>query len=158
MQMRLIKSKSKRKLYMNDLDNKILELFKYLIDFGTQYLDKIDYYNNRLLYKIRGKVISLNICTLNTEYEPNSYSNINNILCHTCNNYYFYKTAKNEEIGFRITIEGKSYNVPKLQRVEQALTIDKIESILKNKESEILNSVLEDIASTFEETEISEEL
>ena len=46
---------------MNKLDQKILELFRYLINTGTKYLSRIDYKNHKLLYKVDGKEVSLNM-------------------------------------------------------------------------------------------------
>ena len=144
---------------MNELDQKILDLFKYLINSETQYLDKIDYNNHKLLYKIGSREISLSLCRfiLGKEREPNSYSNLDDIFSCKFGDCYFWEVVKTveNEIGYRITVEGKTYNVPKLQRVEQALTLDKIDSIIRAKESGILDSVL--IELTPREVKISEE-
>ena len=43
---------------MNELDKKILELFRYLINSGTKHLSEIDYSSCSLKYKIDGKEIS----------------------------------------------------------------------------------------------------
>lgn len=100
---------------MNELDKKILELFRYLIASGTKHLGKINYKDCKLHYKVSGKEISLKVSEC--------------------------------DLGFGLTIEGKTYTVPKLQRVEQAQVLDRIEATLEEKESDILDSVLDELTS-----------
>ena len=136
---------------INELDKKILELFRYLIISGTKHLDKIDYKNCRLLYKVDDKEISLNIIHVERENDketPNSYSTLNIFSSYIGYPLYWDIINVSEcDLGFSLTVEGKVYTVPKLQRIEQAQTIDRIEAILEEKESEILDSVLNELTS-----------
>ena len=134
---------------MNKLDQKILELFRYLINTGTKYLSRIDYKNHKLLYKVDGKEVSLNMYHTTkgkNEINPNSYSTLDTFSKNYIMSFSPYWdviiNTSEGELYFSLTIEEKTYNIPELTRVEQAQTLDKIESILEKKESEILDSVL----------------
>lgn len=136
---------------MNELDKKILELFRYLIASGTKHLGKINYKDCKLHYKVSGKEISLNIYYLvkGEDEKPNSYSTIE---IFSRGHFYmpmYWDILKVSEcdLGFGLTIEGKTYTVPKLQRVEQAQVLDRIEATLEEKESDILDSVLDELTS-----------
>ncbi len=43
------------------LDNKITEIFWSLIESGTKYIDKIDYINKSIIYKVNNNIIRLSI-------------------------------------------------------------------------------------------------
>ena len=136
---------------MNELDKKILELFRYLVASGTKHLGKIDYKGCKLHYKVSGKEISLNIYHLRKEEEekPNSYSTLDIFSGGPLYMPIYWNILKASEceLSFHLTIEGKTYTVPKLQRVEQAQVLDRIEATLEEKESDILNSVLDELTS-----------
>lgn len=134
---------------MNELDKKVLELFRFLLNSGTKYLDHVDYTNGSLVYIIDSKLISLNPHKAYAEKElkPNSYSTVE-YLSKTfefdgCINPEF----KEREIRYDITLEGKWYRVPKLNRIEQAQALDRIDAILEEKESEILDSTLNEFTA-----------
>ena len=135
---------------MIDLDNKILELFRYLISSGTKYLNKIDYVSKELLYKINDTDVSLRLSSTITYQEPNSYSTIDSFCTSipTLYNYFSWEVVKPSEceLSYIISIEGKTYIVPKLNRLEQAQTLNKIEHIIQEKESSILYSVRNTLA------------
>lgn len=137
---------------MNELDKKILELFRYIIDSGTKHLRNINYGKHELRYIVNGKEITLRMhqYVKDREVTPNTYSTIGSVFnsdkwC-VFQLFEFAKTSESE-VGYKLTIEGKSYMVPKLQRVEQAQVLDRIEATLEEKESDILNSVLDEITS-----------
>lgn len=134
---------------MNELDKKVLELFRFLLNSGTKYLDHVDYTSGSLVYIIDSKLIRLNPYKTYAEKElkPNSYSTVE-YLSKTfefdgCINPEF----KEREIRYDITLEGKWYRVPKLNRIEQAQALDRIDAILEEKESEILDSTLNEFTA-----------
>lgn len=133
---------------MNELNKKILELFRYLVNSGTRHLSEIDYSSSSLKYKIDGKEIILNFTKVDTEEEvkPNLYTTVEKLTkswgyiplfagvgC---------KIPNSTTIQYSIMLGGKWYIVPKLSRLEQAQSLDSIDAILKERESEILDSVL----------------
>lgn len=135
---------------MNELDKKILELFCYLINSGTKHLCEIDYGNCVLEYKIDNKEITLSFYKIDAEKEikPNSYSTAEKFI----RSWEYFpsfagvnsKTLRPNslDIQFSIRLGGRWYMVPKLSRLEQAQTLDRIDAILEEKESEILDSVI----------------
>lgn len=133
---------------MNELNKKILELFRYLINSGTKHLSEIDYSGCSLKYKIDGKEIILRFTKVDTEEEvkPNLYTTIEELTKSRGFIPLFagvdYKIPNSTTIQYSIMLEGKWYIVPKLSRLEQAQSLDSIDTILKEKESEILDSVL----------------
>lgn len=142
---------------MNELDKKILELLHCLINTGTKYLSRIDYKNHKLLYKVDGKEVSLNMYYTikgNNKINPNSYSTLDTFSKNyimSFSPYWDIISTSEGELYFSLTIEEKTYNIPELTRVEQAQTLDKIESILEKKESEILDSVLNELTIDYRE-------
>ena len=142
---------------MNELDKKILELLHCLINTGTKYLSRIDYKNHKLLYKVDGKEVSLNMYYTiqgKDKINPNSYSTLDtfsNTYITGFLPYWDIMSTSEGELYFSLTIEEKTYNIPELTRVEQAQTLDKIEAILEKKESEILDSVLNELTVDYRE-------
>ena len=136
---------------MNELDKKVLELFRYLINTGTEYLSRIDYKNHKLLYKVNGKEVSLNMYHATKgkdKINSNSYSTLDtfsNTYITDFLSYWDIINTSEDELYFSLTIEEKTYNIPELTRVDKAETLDKIEAILEKKESEILDSVLNEL-------------
>lgn len=132
---------------MNELDVKILELFNNIINSGAKYLDKIGYNESKLIYKIDNKEVRIILYNSEKNDEiSNSFSNINSMFVRPLHlyrwNFGMLHTDVNENvIAFKIVIDGKAYFVPKLERVEHARILDKIDRIIKEKESQILNSV-----------------
>ena len=133
---------------MNELNKKILELFRYLINSGTKHLSEIDYSGRSLKYKIDGKEIILTFTKVDTEEEvkPNLYTTVEEL---TKFREYIplfagvgYKIPNSTTIQYSIILGGRQYIVPKLSRLEQAQSLDSIDAILKERESEILDSVL----------------
>lgn len=137
---------------MNELDKKVLELFRFLLNSGTKYLDHVDYTSGSLVYIIDGKLISLNPHKAYAEKElkPNSYSTVE-YLSKTFDPFEFGSCInpkfKEREIRYDITLEGKWYRVPRLNRIEQAQALDRIDAILEEKESEILDSTLNEFTA-----------
>ena len=132
---------------MNNLDEKILEIFKHLLNSGASCLNKVDYISNVLEYKIDG--VEINLCIYSTssdqEVKPNSHTTVNDLVvlpgipfCGliACNN------VNNRDVRYSISINGKSYRVPKLGRVDQAQALDRLDSILKTYEAEQVDSIL----------------
>ena len=136
---------------MNELDKKILELLHCLINTGTKYLSRIDYKNHKLLYKVNGKEVSLNMYHATKgkdKINSNSYSTLDtfsNTYITDFLSYWDIINTSEDELYFSLTIEEKTYNIPELTRVDKAETLDKIEAILEKKESEILDSVLNEL-------------
>ena len=137
---------------MNELDKKVLEIFRYLINTGTEYLSKIDYKNHKLLYKVNGKEVSLNMYHITKgkdKINSNSYSTLDTFSKNYITSFLPYWNGiintSEGELYFSLTIEEKTYNIPELTRVDKAETLDKIEAILEKKESEILDSVLDEL-------------
>ena len=133
---------------MNELNKKILELFRYLINSGTKHLSEIDYSSCSLKYKIDGKEIILRFTKVDTEEEvkPNLYTTVEELT-----KFWGYiplfagvgcKTPNSTTTQYSIMLGGRQYIVPKLSRLEQAQSLDSIDAILKERESEILDSVL----------------
>ena len=133
---------------MNELDKKILDLFRYLISTGTKYLSDIDYSCHKFVYLVGDKEISLNICSFDKDYEqkPNSYSTLKDVLHRGWSLGALHSLAicnvEEEIVGYKLSIKGKTYIVPKLRRVEHAQVLDRIEAIIEEKESETLDSVI----------------
>ena len=133
---------------MNNLDDKILELFRYLINSGTKYLTSINYSNHKFCYEVNGKVVNIKVVTVNEkdEQKPNSYTNIKTLL--QCGWGYSmlhgWAISKIEEskIGYTLSIDDKCYIVPTLQRQEHAHILDRIEDVIAQRESETLDSVI----------------
>lgn len=137
---------------MNELDKKILELFRYLIGSGTKHLRSIDYKEHKLRYIVNCKEITLHLkqYVKDREVKPNTYSTIGSVFDPTkwrMLPWYEFGNISESEVGYELIIEGKTYTVPKLQRVEQAQVLDRIEATLEEKESDILNSVLDELTS-----------
>lgn len=133
---------------MNELNKKILELFRYLINSGTKHLSEIDYSGGSLKYKIDGKEIILRFTKVDTEEEvkPNLYTTIEKLTkSQVCIPFFAgvsCKTPNFNTIQYSIMLGGKQYIVPKLSRLEQAQSLDRLDAILEERESEILDSVL----------------
>ena len=133
---------------MNELNKKILELFRHLINSGTKHLSEIDYSGCSLKYKIDGKEIILTFTKVDTEEEvkSNLYTTVEELTKSRGFIPLFagvsYTIPNSTTIQFSIMLGGKWYIVPKLSRLEQALSLDSIDAILKERESEILDSVL----------------
>lgn len=132
---------------MNELNKKILELFRYLINSGTKHLSEIDYSGCSLKYKIDEKEIILTFTKVDTEEEvkPNLYTTVEELTKRGFIPLFAgvgYKIPNSTTIQYSIMLGGKWYIVPKLSRLEQAQSLDSIDTILKEKESEILDSVL----------------
>lgn len=137
---------------MNELDKKILELFRYLIGSGTKHLRNINYGKHELRYIVNCKEITLHLYQYvrDREVKPNTYSTIGSVFDSTkwrMFPWFEFDKTNESEVGYELTIEGKTYTVPKLQRVEQAQVLDRIEATLEEKESDILNSVLDELTS-----------
>lgn len=135
---------------MNNLDKKILELFQYLINSGTKYLREINYSDCKLIYTVGDKRVSIKICTFckDVEQKPNSYTTVGSMGRSNwyCGPIFSVLSSVDEgKIGYKLNVEGKIYIVPKLQRAEHAYVLDRLEAILEEKESEILNSVLDEL-------------
>lgn len=133
---------------MNELNKKILELFRYLINSGTKHLSEIDYSGCSLKYKIDGKEIILRFTKVDTEekVKPNLYTTIEKLTkSQVCIPYFAgvgCKTPNSTTTQYSIMLGGKQYIVPKLSRLEQAQSLDRLDAILEERESEILDSVL----------------
>lgn len=133
---------------MNELNKKILELFRYLINSGTKYLSEIDYSGCSLKYKIDGKEIILRFTKVDTEekVKPNLYTTIEKLTkSRVCIPYFAGVSCKipnSTTTQYSIMLGGRQYIVPKLSRLEQAQSLDRLDAILKERESEILDSVL----------------
>lgn len=143
---------------MNDLDNKILELFRYLINSGTRYIDKLDYSYSKIVYKLQGKEIILQICSFKEgeERKPSSYTKMNEFFKFKISPYglghiFWGIDTPVGEIGYQIYIDGKLYIVPELKRVEQAQVLDRIDDILEEMESNTLDSILEEFRANSRE-------
>lgn len=137
---------------MNELDRKILELFRYLIGSGTKHLRKINYKEHKLRYVVNCKEITLSLhqYVVGREVKPNAYSTIGSVfdsIGWSIFPLFEFDKTNESEIGYELTIEEKTYTVPKLPRVEQAQVLDRIEATLEEKESEILNSILDELTS-----------
>lgn len=139
-------------LIMNRLDEKILELFRYLINSGTRYIDKLDYNYNRIVYKLQNKEIVLELCAFKKDEEraQNSYSKVDKFFryrmmsCVYCGFGGILFDSSTDEIGYNLHIEGKIYVVPELGRVEQAQVLDRLDDILEEMESNTLDSILDE--------------
>lgn len=133
----------------NELDKKILELFRFLISSGTKYLDHIDYIGKTLVYTVNSKVISLNPrkTLVGKEVAPNLYSTADNIAEGFLKPFLWVtldsESGNTYETVYEIVLEGKCYRVPKLSRLEQAQTLDRIDATLKERELEILDTTLD---------------
>lgn len=133
---------------MNELNKKILELFRYLINSGTKHLSEIDYSGCSLKYKIDGKEIILRFTKVDSEekVKPNLYTTIEKLTkSRVCIPFFAgvgCKTPNFNTIQYSIMLGGKQYIVPKLSRLEQAQSLDRLDAILEERESEILDSVL----------------
>lgn len=145
---------------MNELDKKILELFRFLLYSGTKYLTNIDYIRSSLNYKIDDKSISLSFRKrLRTDCaQPNSYS-VTEKMAETmdfitiCESTSLNINNWEKIVEYEISINGKYYHVPDLSRIEYARALDRIDAILEEKESENLDSILNELR-----TESREEL
>lgn len=133
---------------MNELNKKILELFRYLINSGTKHLSEIDYSGCSLKYKIDGKEIILRFTKVDTEekVKPNLYTTVEELTkSQVCIPFFAgvdYKIPNSTTTQYSIMLGGKQYIVPKLSRLEQAQSLDRLDAILEERESEILDSVL----------------
>lgn len=138
---------------MNELDKKVLELFRFLLNSGTKYLTNIDYARGSLEYRINNKSIKLGFYRKHVEDEvrPNSYTTIEKMTKSMeyvpfCGQVRL-NSNEEKEVRHYITVNEKYYDVPKLSRMEQAQALDRIDAILEEKESEDLDSTLNEFTA-----------
>lgn len=132
---------------MDELNNKIITLFELLINSGTEYLTKIDYITGNFYYKIKDKEIGLIVCS-KRRTNNNEYTTIDQLRNNLYN--YYVATPVEDNFCFIIVIDNKQYVVPNLSRVKEAAVLDKIDTMLKAKESEDLDSILAALTSNEE--------
>lgn len=139
---------------MNELDKKVLELFRFLLNSGTKYLTNIDYIRKSLEYRISNKSIKLGFYRKHSEEgeaSPNSYTTVEKMA--RSMEFIPYSGPirlvrdEEKEIRYYITVNEKYYDVPKLSRMEQAQALDRVDAILEEKESEDLDSVLNEFTA-----------
>lgn len=138
---------------MKELDKKVLELFRFLLNSGTKYLTNINYIRNSLEYKINNESINLSFYKkcVRDEASPNSYTTVEK-MARSIDYIPFpghvrLNSNEEKEIRYYISVNEKYYDVPKLSRMEQAQALDRIDAILEEKESEDLDSALNEFTA-----------
>lgn len=131
---------------MENIDNKITEIFWSLIESEVKYIDKIDYISKSIIYNINNTIIKLSINSgIPTPNKFTTCEDIFNIQCWCINTDYQIDLGKDSH--FILSINGKYYNVPELSRSEKARVLDKIEGTIKQIEDSTLNNIRNEFLS-----------
>lgn len=132
---------------MNELNSKILDLFRYLLDYGAKYIETIRPIMPNIVFNIYNKKVSLGVIRVGRVTE-NAFTTIETAHYNAIDmEFYVNKpiTIDESAMRFYITIEGKPYYVPELERVEHAQAINKINAMIAEKESDNLDSVIKEL-------------
>lgn len=122
---------------MNDLDNKILKLFIYLINSKADYLRSIT--GNCFNYIINGVHVSLYYDPIIApDFKSNSHTTLTEVsptFKISCQPYQRYGQ-------FGLRINDKFYIVPQLSRTELASTLDTLDNLIREKEESDIETVI----------------
>lgn len=131
---------------MENLDNRIYNIFKFLVESGTKYITELNYGSHNIQYLINGKNIILSAFTKSKEdkYIENSFSNIVTLYKRGGWPDYSWELLHCDpktELEFIITINSKQYRVYGLSRVEYAMVLDSLDNTIKEWEDKQLSSI-----------------
>lgn len=129
---------------MIELDNKVKDIFKGLVNSGTKYLKQV--VGNTLTYKICSQKIIVSVLKhkRDTVLETNKYTNIEKLAKVPA---YLMLYQSGDCIYFALSIDGiaNNYIVHGLDRVEEAQILNKLDQTLQEFEDNALNCVLSEL-------------
>lgn len=129
---------------MIELDNKVKDIFKGLVNSGTKYLKQV--VGNTLTYKISSQkiIVSVSKHKRDTVLETNKYTNIEKLARIPD---YLMLCPSGDCIYFVLSIDGiaNHYTIHGLDRVEEAQILNKLDQTLQEFENDSLNRILSEL-------------
>lgn len=132
---------------MNKIDEKVLKIFNSLLDGKFKYT--VDYSTLSLEFTIKGEKVQLfikNIPSAST-IEPNKHTTIKDVSRNIYDylGYCYSAIDTNLRFSFALRINGRIYNVPELNRIDEATALTRIEELVAEYEEDTLQSILDSV-------------